>query len=297
MARIKIKSGILAVLAEQRRVVAADWRFHVIYVRVAHEHSYALPDVSRVNALIRKLTSSGDLAPVKGIRGVYRVTVPYASTLATADEVIIQEANPTAVFSNFTAVAYHDLTDEIPSTIYATRYIGTETRLPLDTTPNDWVDVHRAAGRTPETVNERSVKWTQTKPEWDFGHMIGYAQGLPIYITDLERTVLDSLRFPEKSGGSIEVFRIWKRASDRLNVDVVVDYVERFGQSLLRQRVGFIMEQLGLSHPEFGEWAKRSVRGSSAKLVASRGFSPTFSERWNLSINLPESLILGLQDT
>lgn len=297
MPRSTIKSRILAVLAEQRRVVAANWRFHVVYMRVAHQHPCKLPDVYLVNSLIRDLTESGDLAPVEDVCGVYRITVPYASTLATADEVILQEANPTAVFSNFTAVAYHDLTNEIPSTIYATRYIGTDKRLPLGTSPDDWVDVPQAAERTPETVNGRSVKWTRTKPEWDFGHMIGYAQGLPIYVTDLERTVLDSLRFPEKNGGSLEVLRIWKRAAERLNVDVVVEYVERFGQSLLRQRVGFIMEQLGLSHPEFGEWANRSIRGSSAKLVASRGFSPTFSERWNLSINLPESLILGLQDT
>jgi predicted transcriptional regulator of viral defense system len=296
MPRSTIKSRILAVLAEQRRVVAADWRFHVVYMRVAHEHSYRLPDVYLVNSLIRKLTGSGDLALIEDVRGVYRVTVPYASTLTTADEVIVQEANPAAVFSNFTAVAYHDLTDEIPSAIYATRYTGTDKRLPLDTSPNDWVDVRRAAKRTPETVNGRSVKWTRTKPEWDFGDTIGYAQGLPVYVTDLERTVLDSLRFPEKSGGSLEVLRIWKRAAERLNVDVVVDYVERFGQSLLRQRVGFIMEQLGLGNPRFDDWAKRSVRGSSAKLVASRDFSPTFSERWNLSINVPESLILGLQD-
>jgi len=145
-------------------------------------------------------------------------------------------------------------------------------------------------------VNGRGVKWTRTKPEWDFGDEIGYAQGLPIYLTDIERTVLDSIRFPEKNGGSVEVLRIWKRAADRLDVDKIVDYVERFGQALLRQRVGFIMEQLGVVDPRFDDWAKRSIRGSSAKLVAGRDFSSTFSERWNLSINVPESLILGLQD-
>ncbi len=81
-----------------------------------------------------------------------------------------------------------------------------------------------------------------------------------------------------------------------LTVDVLIDYVERFGQTLLRQRVGFILDRLDVTHPILEEWAGRSVRGSSAKLIAKLDFSPTFSERWNLSINVPGSVLSELDE-
>jgi len=120
---------------------------------------------------------------------------------------------------------------------------------------------------------------------------LGYKQGSAIYITDVERTLLDALRFPHRCGGATEVLRIWKRSIDNLNVDTLIDYVAKFNQVLLRQRVGFILEQLGETHPTFDEWAAKSVRGSSARLFADIEFSPNHSARWNLSINAPDAIL------
>ena len=113
--------------------------------------------------------------------------------------------------------------------------------------------------------------------------------GQPANVTSLERTTLDVLRFPDRSGGGLEVLRIWKRAISGAKLEVLIDYANRFNQTLLRQRTGFLLEQLGVEHPVLDDWAKNSVRGSSARLIASREFSPTFSERCNLSINVPDS--------
>lgn len=121
-------------------------------------------------------------------------------------------------------------------------------------------------------------------------------QGNPIYVTDLERTLLDILRFPDRSGGAMEVLRMWKRTATRIRLDVLVDYVKRFDQTLLRQRVGFILEKLRLTHPVLQDWATNSVRGSSAKLIANLDFSATFSERWNLSINVQDTILSELHD-
>jgi predicted transcriptional regulator of viral defense system len=150
--------------------------------------------------------------------------------------------------------------------------------------------------RKPDAVDDTPIDWSQTKPEWDFGHVVGYVQGSPIYVTDLERTFLDIVRFPNRSGGASEVLGMCKRAAPGLRLDVLVDYVRRFNQTLLRQRVGFILEQLQLTHPTLQQWAESSVRGGSAKLFANMDFSPTYSERWNLSINVPQPLILGLHE-
>lgn len=267
-----------------------------MYMRIARSHGYALPDTARANRLIRTLQATHDIAPVTGISGVFRVTVPYASILPSPQEVIIQEANPVAVFSHFTAAAYNDLTNEMPNAVHLT-YLRTGcNRLPVGTTPEDWNDIPEPRRRMPEAIDSTPIHWSQTKPEWDFGYVVGYVQGNPIYVTDLERTLLDILRFPDRSGGAIEVLRMWKCAAPRLRLDVLINYAKRFDQTLLRQRVGFLLEYLGLSHPLLQDWAKNSVRGSSAKLIANADFSPTYSERWNLSVNVPDSALSLLRD-
>jgi predicted transcriptional regulator of viral defense system len=265
-------------------------------MRVARSHGYVLPDTAKNNLLIKTLRSAGDIAPIAGLSGIFRITVPYASVLPSPQEVIIQEANPIAVFSNFTAAAYHDLTNEIPNAIHLSHFKANSSRLPLGTTPEDWIDIPEPRRRTPAAIDGTQILWSHTKAEWDFGHVVGYVQGSPIYITDLERTLLDILRFPDRSGGAIEVLRMWKHAAPRLRLNVLIDYTERFNQMLLRQRVGFILEHLQLSHPILQDWAKNSIRGSSAKLIANLDFSPTHSERWNLSINVPDTILSELHD-
>jgi predicted transcriptional regulator of viral defense system len=296
MPRATIASQILENFADDRRIITADWRFHIAYMRIARAHGYALPDIAKLNRLLKTLVSAGDVSPISGISGVYRITVPYASVLPSPQEVIIQEANPIAVFSHFTAGAYHDLTDEIPNAVHMT-YLRTGcNRLPVGTTPEDWNDIAEPRRRMPDAIDGTPIQWSQIKPEWDFGCIVGYVQGNPIYFTDLERTLLDGLRFPDRNGGPMETLRMWKRAKSRLRLDVLIDYTTRFGQTLLRQRVGYLLEQMQLTHPILQDWAKTSIRGSSAKLIANLDFSPVYSERWNLSVNVPNTALSELRD-
>lgn len=296
MPRSTIPSEVLKALAQDRRVIAADWRFHVTYMRVARARGHALPDAAKANRLIKSLQNAREIAPIEGVPGVFRITVPYASILPSPQEIIIQEAHPFAVFSHFTSAAYNDLTNEIPKALYLTYRRSRGNRLPLGTTPEDWIDMPEPRRRMPEAIDGTPVQWYQTKAEWDFGHVVGFVQGNPIYVTDIERTLLDILRFPDRSGGGREVLRMWKRAAPKLRLDVLIDYTQRFDQTLLRQRVGFLLENLDLMHPVLQQWAKTSVRGGSAKLIGNVDFSPTYSERWNLSINVPDTALSELQD-
>ncbi|MCA9101825.1 MAG: hypothetical protein KDA63_11770 [Planctomycetales bacterium] len=265
-------------------------------MRVALSDGFALPDQAKTNQLIKKLRAAGEVEPVRGISGVYRIIVPYASVLSCPDEAVIQEANPTAVFSHFTAAQYHNLTYEIPNEFHLTLYPKSSGRLPLDTAWNDWIDLAEPRRRAPKSIHGVHIHWHKSKAEWDFGHTLGHIQGYPIYITDLERTLLDALRFPHRCGGATEVLHIWKRAITNLTLDVLIDYVERFGQTLLRQRVGFILERLGETSSKLDDWAAESVRGSSARLFANLEFSPDYSARWNISINAPDAILLDQSD-
>jgi predicted transcriptional regulator of viral defense system len=316
MPRKSISSLVLELLSSERRVIVADWRIHILYRRVAQEYSFRLPDSTMSHKLIRQLVSSGSIKSVSGITGVYRVTIPFANTIAVPDEIIVYEANPYSVLSCFSAMAYHGLTNVVPTDIYVTYYPKSK-NIPLGTTPDEWTDVRLPPKRMPKQIEiinpieerdvrlspkrglnnqeNRQIHWISTKPAWDFGLTNGYLQGIPISITDVERTLLDALRFPGNCGGALEVFRAWHQAANDLKIKNIIDYTDKFNQSLLRQRVGFILETMGFSDPIFDQWSITSVRGSSARLLAERDFSSQYSERWNLSLNVPESMLAELR--
>ena len=294
MPRKSISSLVLELLASEHRVLAADWRLHIFYIRIAKEHSYRLPDITMARKLIRQLVSSGSMKSVSGVTGVYWVTVLFADAIVVPDESVVYEANPYSVLSYFSAMAYHGLTNVVPPDIYVTYYPKSKST-PLGTTPDEWTDVRLPPKRMPIKIKDRSIHWITTKREWEFGTTIGYLQGNPVYVTDVERTLLDALRFPGKCGGALEVFRAWHQAADNLKVKNIIEYVEIFNQALLRQRSGFILETMGISDPVFDQWASKSIRGSSARLLADREFSSQYSERWNLSLNVPESMLAELR--
>ncbi len=116
-------------------------------------------------------------------------------------------------------------------------------------------------------------------------------RGYPVRVTTPERTLLDGLLNPEWCGGFVQVLKAWAQARDILDVAEIVDLVERFNIAILRQRAGFVLEELGLTHPRIEQWPALAKRGGSSKLLGGLPFSPTFSERWKLSINAPVDVL------
>ena len=233
------------------------------------------------------------LTPVEGVVGVYIIDVAYANLLEVSEEQIIQEANPWAVFGFLTAMTYHGLTDLVSREIYAITGKGAEHsgRLPLGTMPEDWTDEARLpSAKRPDRVRNVAVNWTRLGKEPGFGIQVAYSFGVPIYVTDVERTLLDALRMPNKSGGIAKVLRAW-RSAEGLDVGKLVSYADGYGNNVHRQRVGFLLEKLGKTHPRLDEWRHGLQRGGSVKLVASSPYAETYSENWNLSLNVPPSVL------
>jgi predicted transcriptional regulator of viral defense system len=228
----------------------------------------------------------GEIKPIRGLRHFYEVTVPYARTGHIEEEEVLMEAHPYAAVSYLSALVFHGLTDELPKGINAVIPLdGTGDLLPLGTEPRDWEGLDLVRGRTPERILGRPVTWHQIKPERFFGLGAYQPSGYPIRVTTPERSLLDGLQAPELSGGIENVLRAWVRAHDTLDLNLLIHYVDRFNVALLRQRTGFILEELGLSHPRIEGWQGMARRGGSSKLVAANPYSSHYSERWNLSLN------------
>ena len=291
-----LSSEILTLLAQARRRIVGQWRIAVLCRRTVWERSGDGSGAERAESVIKLMLRRGDLTTIAARLGVYRVDTPFAQIVPTCEEHVVQEANPWAVFSHLTALAHHGLTTEIPNTVWAISYEnGIQRRIPLGTEPEDWAELEAPSVRTPHEIDGVTIEWTLMRDRYDFGHMISYVQGLPVYMTDVERTLLDGLRLPARTGGIGTVLRAWRNAVERWNLDRLVDYTERHNSPVLRQRVGYVLEEMGVTHPRLEEWRQSLQRGGSMKLVADAEYSEVYSERWNLSLNVPDAVIAELR--
>jgi predicted transcriptional regulator of viral defense system len=251
-------------------------------------------DPSDLSVLFRQMRQRGEIKPIRGLRHLYEVTVPYARTGFVEEEEILLEVHPYASLSHLSALVFHGLTDELPQGINAMIPAdGTGDLLPLGTDARDWEGLPLVRGRTPERILGRPMAWHRVKPERFFGWRVYQPRGYPVRVTTPERTLLDGLQAPELSGGIENVLRAWVLARDTLDLETLIHYVDRFDVALLRQRAGFVLEELTLSHPRVDAWQGMARRGGSSKLAASAPYSPHYSERWNLSINAPIGALSG----
>jgi predicted transcriptional regulator of viral defense system len=290
-------SKVLRSFAEDRRRVVSDWRILVLARRIARSENAPLPDEKKAHAILRELFQRGDVTSVKGAEGVYKVDVAYANLLDVSEEQIIQEANPWAVFGFATAMMHHGLTDLLPKEVYVIEFKGGEHlhRIPLGTTREDWVDMDFPITRRPKNLGDTRIVWSEIQSKWDFGVTVGYSSGLPVYVTDVERSLLDALKMPDKCGGIAKVLKAWRDA-ETCDLDRLVTYTERFGNQNLKQRVGYVLEKLGRHHPRLAQWRDRLQRGGSVKLLASDPYSETYSAEWSLSLNVSPSVLAIIEE-
>lgn len=205
------------------------------------------------------------------------------------------EAHPYAAVSDFSALFFHGLTESMPKGVAAVFPAdGKGGLLPADTTAEDWEGIALVGGRRAASVLGREVGWRRVESARYFGFEVYRGRGYPVRATTPERTLVDGLLHPERSGGIQNVLGAWALARDVLDEDSVVYQVERLGVGVLRQRVGFVMERLGLSHAALGEWRAGAERGGSRKLLASAPYSSNYDERWDLSINAPVEALEGI---
>jgi predicted transcriptional regulator of viral defense system len=101
------------------------------------------------------------------------------------------------------------------------------------------------------------------------------------------RTFLDMLRDPELCGGISHVLQAYKEHA-RQSLRLILDELDQHGKPIDKVRAGWILETFCDIHDDrINAWTSFAQRGGSRKLDASVEYSPDFSERWALSINVP----------
>ncbi len=181
-------------------------------------------------------------------------------------------ANPSMV-SYWSALAYWNLTEQVPRVTY------------VQTTS-------RREDRTPTVLGMR-FRVVRVKAAKFFGGHRYFSRGGAVLVTDREKTIVDCLDRPGLCGGVEEVARALAASDGDLDWDRVTDYLGRFGSGAIVKRLGFLAEHLQLAHPPERDTLLRWLELLTAGIGKLDPSSPRqphrIVTRWRIAVNLPEA--------
>lgn len=204
--------------------------------------------------------------------------------------------DPFAHVSHLSALEFHGLTDRFPQMLYITRpnlpnwraSARQKMQRDLGDLHNRYLGVRLPQLRLPDV---RRLGDTVLHVEYQ-NHLGAFrnVSGSALRVSTLGRVFLDMVRAPDLCGGMQHVIDIYRDQANRY-LRLIVEDIDRHGRAIDKMRAGFLLTQVcGLEHSTVSSWQSLATRGGSRKLDPGAGYSPEFSERWMLSINVPSLL-------
>lgn len=147
-------------------------------------------------------------------RGEYILSEIYESQ---DSYVLASHLEPASYIGFWSALHFHDLTDQVPRTIFIV------------------VTKQKRSRR----IQGQRIRFVRVKPATFFG----YRQYGGAVVSDPEKTLLDCLHLQEYAGG-IEL--VFEAIPDNLDVEQVVRYAECIGNGAVAARAGYLLERKGI---------------------------------------------------
>jgi predicted transcriptional regulator of viral defense system len=225
-------------------------------------------DHSRTSRLLRQLASRGWLKRLQ--RGLY-TTVPLEAGDAQA-----WSADPWTIaarllapgyIAGYTALHHWDLTDQIFST---TAFV---TSRPVPHRQREIGSARFEIRHRPESAL--------------FGLRRVWRDGVPVQISDREKTVVDCLDDPSLGGGLRHVAEALKAYGENEAVawQRLIEYGDRLGNKTVFKRLGYLAETLGFADGGLSSVLLDRISAGIGKLDPNMPGTGSISSRWGLRIN------------
>lgn len=250
----------------------------------------SVPKKAQYNSALSDMLNAGVLTKFSGLSGNYFKILGMADVDA---EEIICSIDPFCYVSHLSAMAYHGITDRLPRTVFVS-----------SPSPKEWKNfateqMKKDLGELYESyIEQRFPQMTRPRPDKIAGRVVEFkhsshlgayrnVQGKSLRVSTISRTFLDMLRDPELCGGMQHVIDVYREYSKQY-LRQIIDEIDAHGKEIEKARAGFILEnEIGVSDSRIDSWQSKAQRGGSRKLDPNNEYSPFFSERWAISLNLP----------
>lgn len=113
-----------------------------------------------------------------------------------------------------------------------------------------------------------------------------------IFISDLERTIIDGLKLPEHCGGIPEVAKgLWIKRNE-LNCEKIFEYALKLDSGIIYRRLGFLMELYKIGSKEMIDAINERLTDAYQLLDPTQINEGKYYSRWKLRLNItPDELL------
>jgi hypothetical protein len=153
--------------------------------------------------------------------------------------------------SNYTAMQIHQLTLQIPKSIYVSYGKGESYPVNRNEVELKQISIDLAFSK-PQRITSESYKSELDSTRFYFIQKAYIEQNVGItfqngyYYTDLERTLIDIAIRPAYSGGVFEVLQAFEIARDSVDIEKINEYLEKLNYIYpYHQLIGFYMDKAG----------------------------------------------------
>ncbi len=299
MTSMHIWQAVSIILNESGQPIFSDYDISVIIFNLYKDKalrsdnirvSKPFPNRRDVFNTINSLNTWGIILPHKDF------TSNKAFKLASNKEYDVGEVacciDPFAYVSHLSAMSYHALTNRIPSILYIStppyKEWVTFARKKMLSDMKDNYDIY-VQNRLPKLTKiafDKIDKYPIIR--YSTTHLGAYKniKGKKYRVSTIGRTFLDMVREPKYCGGMRHVIEVYKEFSIKYK-NLIIDEADRNGNAIEKVRIGYLLEELcNIRDEKIDKWVMFAQRGGSRKLDPNGEFTPNYSERWCISLNV-----------
>lgn len=198
---------------------------------------------------------------VSGVEG-YWTEVPY---------LIVKHLVATYYVGFWTAIYYWGLTEQIPRTVF----VATPKR------------------KKALEYGSQKIKFITLTNKMFFDYIEEKVNGETFSISSKEKTIVDSLLYPQYCGGLFEVTKAIWNGKKELNWDKIIKIINKINVDSARGRLGYILEILSLKEGVRKRLLKKKIKGFRWLDPSTKKDVKFYSKNWGLKINVDKKHLLG----
>jgi len=199
---------------------------------------------------------------------------------------LILNLKPNSYLTHYTAMYFHDLTEQVPKTIYVNVEQERKPR-PKNALVQERIDT---AFKRPTRLSNNATEyqgWTICMLNGMHTGNLGVIKisgpdGEMLRITDVERTLIDITVRPEYAGGIHEALKAYRLAKDKVSVNRLIATLKKINYIYpYQQAIGFYLEKAGVYTQSQLDLAQRIEMKYNFYLMHGMK-DPEYSKRWQL---------------
>lgn len=138
----------------------------------------------------------------------------------------------------------------------------------------------------------QKIKFIKISEKRFFGSVEERVEDKGFLISSLEKTLIDSLTYPQHSGGLYEASKAVWNSREETDWDKVLTFLDRLNVSAVTRRMGYMLEVLDIEK-DVREKLKKDFKGFRWLDPSSSISDFSYSKEWGLKLNLSEEELLG----